>query len=387
MEEFELIETAEGLSALREDWTRLLDATPRASFFQSHEWFFQRWRHRLATDDALKVIVHREGGKASGIIPLVVQERPLPLGTVRKLRFPIDNWGSFHGPISADPAKTLEAGGRFLKEREKSGVRDFDLVEFTNLASAQEGAEIFPDPRETWEVSECSHVAVLEIEGTWEDYWESRRAQKNRRRNVERCERRLAETGEIGWIRYRPATGGDPRWDLYDACEELASRSWQDGLVDGHTLHHSEVRSFLRDLHEGACHAGGCDLSLLTVDGKPAAFCYGYHHRGYVDLMRVGFDPRFAKLAPGNALWTRLIRDSFERGDQVLDFGPSCLDYKSFWMTGIATSYQAVRYAPTFAARAFRVARMVRHHLPKRGSADHTNQEAKDLAARQAAGA
>ena len=39
----------------------------------------------------------------------------------------------------------------------------------------------------------------------------------------------------------------------------------------------------------------------MYLDGRPLAFVYGYHHGGYLDLMRAGFHPDYAKLAPGNA--------------------------------------------------------------------------------------
>ena len=383
MIECEIIDHPEDLSRISDDWARLLADTPHASFFQSHQWLAVRWQHQLPTDAGFRIVVVKEKGIVSGIVPLVIQLKQTPLGSIRKLRFPIDNWGSFYGAIGPDPEGTMTEAARFLQAE----TRDHDLLEFTNLPdyrSTDGTPSESPGPRigsgtKDWEYDECSHVAMLYLKGDWESYWESRKAQKNRRRNVERCERRLAELGEIEYTRYRPEAGEDPRWDLYEECESLAAKSWQDGLADGNTLHHEDVRPFFRDAHLAAIEAGACDLNLLRLDGKPVAFSYGYHFQGYVDLMRVGFDPEQAKFAPGNALWTRLIQDSYARGDYALDFGPSCLDYKRFWMTSLETSHQAVRYAATPAGRAFRLARVVKAKLPMH-SADHTNEEAKQAA-------
>jgi CelD/BcsL family acetyltransferase involved in cellulose biosynthesis len=186
--------------------------------------------------------------------------------------------------------------------------------------------------------------------------------------------------GEITYLRSRPESGSTPDWSLYESCENLASISWQDGLVDGNTLHHEEVKPFLRDLHEAAVKEGGSDLTLLMLNGRPIAFTYGYHFQGYVDLMRVGFDPALAKFAPGNVLWTRLIEDSYARGDKVLDYGPSCLDYKRFWMTSLEQTYQVVEYGAGAAATALRLARSLKSKIAMGDSADHTNEEAKELA-------
>ena len=109
-------------------------------------------------------------------------------------------------------------------------------------------------------------------------------------------------------------------------------------------MHHEQVRPFLRDVHLAAVRSGAADLNLLYVDGVPIAFLYGYHYRGYIDLIRAGFDPAWSKLAPGNVLWRRVIQDSFERRDRVLDMGPGCLDYKQFWLTRIESSYRLLRY-------------------------------------------
>lgn len=390
MNSVEIIEQTTDLSPLREDWSRLLAVTPHASFFQSLDWLETRWKHRLPTDAALQVAVIRENGDVTGIVPLCVQKKATPLGDIRKLRFPIDNWGSFYGAVGANPEEAMSRVAAYLNSTASSSATAFDLLEFTNLPDYQsskgepsESPEpcLSPDSG-NWITSECSHVAMLYLEGDWNSYWESRRAQKNRRRNVERCERRLSELGQLEYLRFRPAPGEDPRWDLYDACEALASKSWQDSLVDGNTLHHEDVRPFLRDVHLAAVQSGHCDLNLLTLDQTPIAFSYGYHFQGYVDLMKVGFDPELAKFAPGNALWTRLIQDSYERGDQVLDFGPSCLDYKKFWMTALETSYQSVHYSKTPAGRAFQLARTFKAKLPMK-SADHTNEEAKELAAKK----
>lgn len=387
MIECEIIENGDELFRLENDWRRLLAKTPHASFFQSFHWLRVRWKHRLESDTALRIAVVTENREIIGIVPLVIQNRVTPLGTIRKLRFPIDNWGSFYGAIGANPEKIMTIASTHLRK----SCREFDLLEFTNLPDYRSSngvpsdspAPQIQDDSANWEFDECSHVAMLYLSGDWNSYWESRKAQKNRRRNVERCERRLGELGEIEYIRYRPDAGEDPRWDLYDQCENLASKSWQDGLSDGNTLHHAKVRPFLRDTHLAAVAAGASDLNLLRLDGKPVAFSYGYHFQGYVDLMRVGFDPELGKFAPGNALWTRLIKDSFSRGDYALDFGPSCLDYKKFWMTNLETSHQGVLYASTPTGRAFRLARVVKSKLPVR-TADHTNAEAKLAAQKNA---
>jgi len=362
------------------DWQRLHGETPHAGFFQSLEWFAARSRHPAEDDDGFRTYIVFENGRPGGIIPMVIKNHRTKAGLIRKLRFPDDGWCSFYGPLGADPEKTIAAVSAFIW---KDNEDKLDLAEFTTLPeyAANQPPQVERSTRGGQVISECSHIAILNLENDWDTYWESRRAQKNRRRNVERCERRLAELGEITYVRHRTEKpGGDPRWDLFEECVELARNSWQDGLVDGTTLHHDGVKNFVHDVHQGAVDAGALDMNVIYLEGRPIAFVYGYHYHGYLDLMKVGFNPALAKLAPGNALWTRLIKDSFLRGDRVLDFGPSCLDYKKFWITNLETSHQIVQYAPTTKVQSFRMVRKLKAKTGHLFAREDTNDRSKKLA-------
>jgi len=261
--------------------------------------------------------------------------------------------------------------------------RDYDRVDLSPLRIADAGGGS-PHDR-TFTPLGCA--ALIDLDTSWHDYWESRRKDHNRRRNVERCERRLAERGKLTYVRYRPAGTGrfdaQPRWDLYDACEELARISWQSGLGEGNTLSHAHVRDFVRDAHVAAVNAGALDLNLLLLNDRPIAFVYGYHYRGQVDLIRAGFDPELAALAPGNALWTRIIRDSYARGDRVIDLGPTCLDYKRFWMTRLEPTFGYHAYPGHPRAQLLRLAFWARSRLTRPRA--ETNEAAKrEVAQRRA---
>jgi len=383
------ISSLDELTKYRSAWGQLLTVTPHASFFQSAEWLIARWQHATA-DENLFVVVTTDGERPTGFVPFCIKSESTACGSLRSLRFPLDGWGSFYGPIGADPDEVLIAALQYAWRSK----RKFDLVDLTTIPIADTTGglrSIDSDDAKTTidfagqECHEATRVAMLDLTGDWENYWESRKEQKNRRRNVERCERRLHELGTIRYERYRPngesIDDNDPRWDMYDACEEIARASWQDGLVDGNTMHHDHVRPLLRDAHIAAVNAGAADINLLLLDDRPIAFVYGYHYQGYVDLMRIGFVPDLAKLAPGNALWTRLIQDSFTRGDRVLDFGPTCLDYKRFWTTRLEPTYQVQQYASTPRAQALRLARWMKSQRPS--NADDSNQHSKTLAAEQ----
>ena len=147
-------------------------------------------------------------------------------------------------------------------------------------------------------------TAMVDLAGTWESYWSGRKATWLQR--FRNAEHKLSKQGEISYVRYRPLgrphDDGSPRWDLYDACEEIARRSWQGAATNGTTLSHDGVRGFLREAHEAAAAAGAVDLNLLLIDGVPAAFLYNYHYRGYVNGLRRGYDAQRSREGAGNVL-------------------------------------------------------------------------------------
>jgi len=188
-------------------------------------------------------------------------------------------------------------------------------------------------------------VAVIDVATTWDDYLGSR---TNRfRSNIRRLLRRAERTG-IEYVRHRPpgvAHGdGDPNWDVFENCMELARHSWQGDSTDGTTLSHSTVSDFFRDVHGVAAHGGCVDINLIKIDGSPIAFNYNYHYHGCVNGLRMGFDPNYSRHAPGTVLLASMIRDSCQRDDQVLDLGPEYLDVKRRWTTSIDESQRCTHY-------------------------------------------
>ncbi|HEV3417929.1 MAG TPA: GNAT family N-acetyltransferase [Pirellulales bacterium] len=328
-------------------WNSLLPQTRGATFFQSFEWLETYWRHH-GDRQRLRVLIVSSDDRPIGILPLTVLPERTRLGTVRVLTYPLDGWGTFFGAIGPNPTATLWAGLRHIH----ASPRDWDLVDLrwidadgidagrTGQAMRAAGMATRGEP--------LVQATQIQLEGDWEKYWANRKARW--RQNVARAERRLADCGELTYIRYRPDGSrhgdGDPRWDLYDACEAIARQSWQGGSDDGTTLSHESVRDYLRDAHETAATAGGLDLNLLLLDGRPAAFAYNYHYRGSVYGLRMGFDPAVTTEGSGSVLLCRMIENSFRRGDHLIDLGPGSSDAKRYWATRIQTSYHYPYYAP-----------------------------------------
>jgi len=336
MESVREINAAGELADLERHWRRLVEQTPGASFFHFPAWLDAYWRHSGA-GQKLRVLVALRHGQPIGILPLVVRTEKTKVGPLRVLTYPLDAWGSFYGPIGPDPAAVLRAGLEHVRRTE----RDWDVLEprwlgapgtkpgDTGRAMQEAGFQAIP--------SVFDRTAILVFRASWDDHLA--RQPRRWRRNLRADQRKLTRQGKVEFVRYRP--GGraqdeqDPRWDLYDACERVARRSWQGRSTTGTTLSHESARSLLRELHEAAAAEGTVDLNLLLLDGDPAAFVYNYHYRGRLYGLRMGYDADRCRDGAGNVLLSWVISDSFARGDRLYDLGVGSLDWKQSFATRI----------------------------------------------------
>ena len=343
----EEINRLEDLSPYRLRWQRLLGETRGATFFQSLDWLDCYLRH-FGEGLRLRVLLVSHERRSLGILPLVVRTYSSRLGMVRSLGYPLDDWGSFFGPIGPNPTATLLAGLRHIRET----PRDWDVIDLNwvqdtldrgRTEHAMRRASLAPLRRVT------AAAAMVEFETDWEGYLESR--SRHVLKNLRRTERKLASAGAVEHVHYRPrgAAWGDsdPRFDLYDACEKIAGKSWQArSTCGGNTLSSTSVRDFLRDAHCRAAAAGAVDIQLLRVAGQPVAFTYGYHLAGLTTGLRMGFDAEFSRDGAGALVCARSLESCCRSGDYGYDLGLNYLHYKRNWLTRIALCERYTHYAP-----------------------------------------
>ena len=335
------IRSLDELRSIEQTWWLLLEQTPDADYFRTPHWLEAYIEHFGAGID-LKVLVISEGDQAVGILPLVVAPFHSSLGNFRVLTYPLDWWGTFYGPVGADPNQTLRVGLEWIKQQ----PQDWDFLElrFIDGGSNDQHQQTVFSPVVKEPAFHCARIDLSDT--TWDDYLGSRR--KSWKTNIRRTENKTRKLGKVEHIRYRPvgnaAGDDDPRWDLFDECSRLSKLSWQGRSDNTKTFGHPEVDAFLRDVHENAASTGHVDMNLLMVDGKAVAYHYGYHYAGYFSSLRLGFDPEFSRQGVGTVLTSRMIQDSIERGDHTFDFLPDCLKAKLPWQTSVDVGYRHTHF-------------------------------------------
>ena len=351
----------ETLEAYRDQWCALFDKTPSATFFQTLDWLKLFWQH-FGEGQKLRVLVVADQGQVIGIVPLWVETSAHKLGRLRTLGYPLDAWGNFYGPLGDRPQETLTAAMRHLA----STPRDWDRIalDWVSHESTDNGtterAMVVAGLRPELHPSDVT--SMVDLSAGWDAYVATRgpKTRHRLRNNLRQVER----DSRVEYIRHRPlpaVTGdGDPRWDLYDLCEQVAERSWQSGSTDGNTLCHPRYRDFYRATHAAAARLGMLDVNVLLVDGRPVAFGYNYVTRGQVTGLRMGYDADTS--GAGLLLLAAQLHDSCRRGDELVDLGIGDQPFKQRLRSSTESIYQ-LTHTPLTAVRsqALRLGHWLRH--------------------------
>jgi CelD/BcsL family acetyltransferase involved in cellulose biosynthesis len=323
------------LAGLQTSWNALLEQTPGATFFSTREWLEIYWKH-YGAGQRLRVLVVCHEQETVGIVPFVVRREPRKVGPVQVLTYPLDDWGSFYGPVcrGEDRESVLGVAMSYLVH----APRDWDLVQLrfvdetgadggaTRRAMRQAGLQAYRKVRD--------RAPLVRLPGSYAAYeagWRSKW-----RQNMRRLRRNVASCGESRYERHVAQAGDtDPRWDLYDVCEDVARRSWQGNSTQGTSLSHESVRRFLRDVHAAATRLGAADMNVLWIGGRPAAFAYNNVWEGYVFGLRSGYDAHVCRQGAGGLLTLEIVRDSIRRGYHTYDLGPGSLHCKRHFQTEV----------------------------------------------------
>ncbi|MHC2067734.1 GNAT family N-acetyltransferase [Bremerella sp. T1] len=334
------------LEALAGDWEKLHQQTPGATFFQTLDWLRITLRH-FKREQKLRLLLVCEGDELVGIVPFTVRSERFRLGYLRVLSFPLDDWGTFYGPIGKDPVSIFREAMYYIRHQ----PRDWDVIDFRYLC---EQSEFFPDQADLLQQQSIKfyrrprmEVPVVQMASSWEAY--TKEKSKNWRRSMKREKERAAQHGSLRYVRYRTDVTEDkidPRWVLFQQSHDVAEKSWQADSDIGASFCSPRVRPILRELHEAAAEKGMVDMNLLYLNDQPVAFLYNYYCRGNVYCLRSGYDASCEAKSLGTILLAEVIEDSHYRGDRQVNFGPGTQDYKLRFANSIQRAITFTHFSP-----------------------------------------
>ncbi|MBN1396052.1 MAG: GNAT family N-acetyltransferase [Pirellulales bacterium] len=146
-------------------------------------------------------------------------------------------------------------------------------------------------------------VGRVKIDGDWDLY--QKRLPKNHRQAMNRAARRLACEGELDFEMNLPP--GPERIKAWlDEAFEVEDLGWK-GSNGSSVFRTPGMFRFFVAQAELLARWGQLRTAALRLDGRIAAFVYGFQAKGIYFALKIGYDPRFSAFSPGQLLFHRLL--------------------------------------------------------------------------------
>jgi CelD/BcsL family acetyltransferase involved in cellulose biosynthesis len=332
------LRSLEALEPYRLAWRNLWRKTRGAAPSQTVDWYSAFSLHGDVEPRAL--VVCDDDRAPLGIVPLVVRRDQHAGGELRTLAYPVLPETGFCGPVTAQPTLVMLEAMRFL-----AAADDWDAIDLAGIDAERHDhgrtASAFYHAELAVRFQPSGLRAVVELDGSWNDYFRGRDAKFVER--LERASLEPARRGVVEHVRHRPAGAmhddADPRWDLYGDAMMLSLGAW-DADDDTTSLCTPGRIDLFRALHAAAAKSGTLDLNLLYVEGRPAAFSYNYVVDDVVTVAAIGCDPEYADTEADALLLRAMLQDSCRLGDREVDLGGR-RPTTNPWATRLVDAYRA----------------------------------------------
>jgi CelD/BcsL family acetyltransferase involved in cellulose biosynthesis len=300
-----------GLAAVVPAWEELAGRTCAPPFLRP-EWIAAWWR--AFGRGALQAVTVHRGGRLIALLPLA--RRRSGLSSPSNDHTPL--FGAvFDGPEAAALlANAVLASGpsRLRLGYVRAGGTDEDAI--LDAARATRYRTV---------TRTLLRSPYLEIAGDPVAYEEARR--RRGLNDLRRRRRRMADEGTVSI----DVCDGSTRLDvLLREAFDIEAKGWKGkrGTAIGAR---AETRRFYAEVAAWAASRGWLRLAFLRLDGRPLAFDLCLEHEGVQYLLKGGFDPEFARFAPGQQLLYELVRGAFANGLRRIEFGGAAEAYKLVW--------------------------------------------------------
>src|SRR3954468_1614196 len=309
--ELELVETTEGLEALRPEWEALWRADPQATPFHAPQWLLPWWRHigrgRLCT-----VAMRDDEGSLCGLAPLYVHtERD-----GRRHLFPVGiGTTDYLGPLS-------------LPGRGEEGAR----AVFACIAERRERWDVFHCPQLRGDspllaaAPREARVCAGEPNPVLALGRDACAIPKSTRANLRTCRNRAARVGALTFH----CAGATEIPQILETLARLHASRWSKRGLPG-VLADDAVQAAHAEAAPLLHAAGLLRLWGLRLDGEWIAVLYALMHARRCYYYIAGFAPEHAFFSPGSLLLAHAIGQAQAEGATAFDFLRGAEPYKYRW--------------------------------------------------------
>ena len=301
------------VTCLDERWDALVDASPKATVFQTAAWF-AGWIAAVAEREHARplALVHHVDGRLRGLLPLQLVARG-GQASLRSLSYP---WADYHealgDPLDAELVESLAAGLRAHVTRQQVPLvlRDVVAGGLWERVARSAGATCRAG----------SEIAGIDLA----DEPALRRILEDREHRIER--RRLARLGRVDCRHYDHPADIRARFESFVAMHRAQWLNRPDAIAP---FTDSSVERAYAAMVEHMAPGGKVVLSQLTVGPRLIAVYFGFRFKGTYDGYRTAYDAELYRLSPGHLLLHQMIEDFRAAGLRKLDLTRGGHSYKA----------------------------------------------------------
>jgi CelD/BcsL family acetyltransferase involved in cellulose biosynthesis len=266
--------------------------------------------------DGLRVLVTRDGaGTLTGVLPVVRRSQSVGSPT---------NW---HSPGYDVVAGETDVARALCQALVREGAARIDMA-FMRPGSQLHG-HLLDAVRQTDHrvlARPLLRSPELELTGDFAGY-EATRPSKLRR-EIRRRRRKLGEDHGETVVHFDDGRIGLDRLLREGFAVEGSGWKTAQGTAIGQD---PRTERFYREIARWAAGRNWLQLGFVRVGDTPVAFSFSLVYEGVVSVLKIGYDPRFARYAVGTLLTREAIARAYELGHRRYDFLGNEDPYKLAW--------------------------------------------------------
>lgn len=311
----EVISDYDTLVRLQPAWDALVAKIDDDHPFLSHAWVCSWWEC-FGAGHELRIVVVKSDSEIVGIAPLMVSPIRVYGLKLRRLGFLLNDHTPRFGFLLSRDCPLAACRALWTAVRDKTG--QWDLLELRQLVTGAPTSECLSQMAR----ADGYHVGIrhlgdspyLPLKGKWERYYEQ--LSRNHRTKIRKGLNRLARQGSV---QMEVVTTADQLTGALDDGLRIEAAAWKE--LSGTAIRcQQDIQRFYRVFAERAVRLGTLRLFFLIASGVRIAFAYALCYRNKLYVLKVGYDPAYARYSPSNLLCYHNFRDSFERGLDEYEF-------------------------------------------------------------------
>jgi CelD/BcsL family acetyltransferase involved in cellulose biosynthesis len=320
---------------LKSEWNLLTPGAGLSLPALTHEWF-SAWLQAFGKDIELAILALFDGNAGAGSVEKLVGVAPLRMvrSTYRgirctQLRFLYNR----HGPRCCFLMRNGYADWTAVLMEEVLKLPGWDVAILENIPHESYLHVLCASMRDSKEHSTLLRRTMsspfLKIEGSWEDFFNSR--PRNLKRSLRSKEKKVSAAGKMTIEHFTDAAS---TISIMPVLIALGKKSWKarGGRAIGSQ---PESREFYSLLAEKFGRENRVSVWLMRVNGEPVAFEFHLVQDRQVQALRAEFDEKYRDLGVGSVLDKEIVKTLFETGFKEYDMGGEADFYKLRWTENV----------------------------------------------------